>query len=202
MVGYTTSAQETVKNTTHNLNLYERLNGNYRGDIVEFGLSGSLRYGSSKNTFSTQSNKETFDYQFGANTNITFPWSVYLSSDLNYNIKTGYSSGYDKNEVIWNAQLSKNFLKNNSATIRLKIYDILQQQSNISRTISANSTQDTQFNTLNSYFMVHFVYRLNTFGRGKGGNRRGMENGPRPERGGNRPERGGDRPRGGGPMMM
>ena len=37
---------------------------------------------------------------------------------------------------------------------------------------------DTEYNTLGSYFMVHFVYRFNTLG-GKSPNRRGPGGGPR-----------------------
>lgn len=63
------------------------------------------------------------------------------------------------------------FLKNNSGTIRFKIYDILKQQSSLSRSISETMMSDTEYNTLGSYFMVHFVYRFNTLG-GKSPNRR------------------------------
>ena len=77
-----------------------------------------------------------------------------------------------------NAQISKNFLKNNSGTIRFKIYDILKQQSSLSRSISETMMSDTEYNTLGSYFMVHFVYRFNTLG-GKSPNRRGPGGGPR-----------------------
>lgn len=77
--------------------------------------------------------------------------------------------------------------------VRIKFYDILQQQSNLSRTISATMISDTEYNTLGSYFMVHFVYRFNTFG--KGGEGRG---GDRPAFGPGGP-RGGRGPMGGGP---
>lgn len=81
------------------------------------------------------------------------------------------------NELIWNAQISKNFLKNNAATLRFKIYDILKQQTNLSRSISETQMSDTEYNTLGSYFMVHFVYRFNTLG-GKAPGRRGPGMGP------------------------
>ena len=64
--------------------------------------------------------------------------------------------------MIWNAQLSRSFLKGNAATIRLKMFDILQQQSSLSRTVSANTISDVEYNTLGSYFMVYFVYKFNT----------------------------------------
>ena len=73
-------------------------------------------------------------------------------------------------------------MKNNSGTIRFKIYDILKQQTNLSRSISETMMSDTEYNTLGSYFMVHFVYRFNTLG-GKAGNRHGFGGGPRREHG-------------------
>ncbi len=179
MVGYSSvNKGDAEKSTTRNLNLFERLRGNYRNDVFELSLSGSVRYGFSHNTIQKDKNQETFDYNIAANTNVNLPWDLYFSSDINYNIKSGYGEGFDKNVVLWNAQISKNFLKNKQATLRFKIYDILKQQNNLSRTVTANYTQDTEYNTLNSYFIFHFVYRLNTFGgkamkgkRGPGGHR-------------------------------
>ena len=113
----------------------------------------------------------------GGDTNINLPWEIHISTDINCRFKDGYTGGFNDNELIWNAQISKNFLKNNSATLRFKIYDILKQQSNLSRSISETQMSDTEYNTLGSYFMVHFVYRFNTLG-GKAAGRRGPGMGP------------------------
>ena len=53
----------------------------------------------------------------------------------------------------------------------------MKQQSNLSRSISETQMSDTEYNTLGSYFMVHFVYRFNTLG-GKAAGRRGPGIGP------------------------
>ncbi|KAA6345161.1 hypothetical protein EZS27_007235 [termite gut metagenome] len=150
---------------THNLRAGERLGGNYRNDLFDISLNASINYNKTQNDKQTNSNRETFDYFLGGSTNINLPWQIYLSTDVNYRIKEGYSGNeFNNNELMWNAQLSKSFLKNNAATIRIKIYDILQQQSNLSRNISETMMSDTEYNTLGSYFMVYFVYRLNTLG--------------------------------------
>lgn len=155
---------DSQKNTTHNLVLGENLRGSFRADKFDLSLNGSVNYNVAHNKLLENSNRETFDYIFGGSTNITFPWSIYFSTDANYRIKKGYSGGFDQNEFIVNAQISKNFLKNNRATIRFKMYDILKEQSNLSRSISNSEMSDNVYNTLGSYFMVHFVYRLNTLG--------------------------------------
>mgnify|MGYP007100266089 FL=1 len=46
----------------------------------------------------------------------------------------------------------------------LQFYDILRQQSTFSRAISATSRTDTEYNAINSYAMLHVIYRLNLFG--------------------------------------
>ena len=152
------------KSKTRNLNLLERIGINYRNNLVEIGMTGSIRYGMSHNNIIQDNNKNSFDYETNAYTNLSLPWSINFSTDISYNIKQGYGKGFDRNTVLWNAQLSKDFLKNKQATLRIKIYDILKQQSNLTRTITANHTQDIEYNTLNGYFIVHFVYRLNTLG--------------------------------------
>lgn len=96
-----------------------------------------------------------------------------ISTDLSQNSRRGYTdASMNRDELIWNAQISQNFLKGNAATVSLQFYDILRNQSNISRTISAAMRQDTEYNAIYSYCMLHFIYRLNLFG-GKG-------NAPRP----------------------
>ncbi|MDR2858776.1 MAG: outer membrane beta-barrel family protein, partial [Mediterranea sp.] len=169
-VSYTGVGKEDAQlSTTHNSGVSERLSGNYRNEFFDLSLNGSINYNKTQNSKQINSNRETFDNYFGGNTNINLPWTTYLSTDANVRIKKGYSGNFNNRELIWNAQLSKSFLKNNAATIRIKIYDILQQQSNLSRNISETMMSDTEYNTLGSYFMVHFVYRLNTLGGRKAG---------------------------------
>ena len=95
----------------------------------------------------------------------------------------------NRDELIWNAQISQNFLKGNAATVSIQFYDILKKQSNISRSITAAMRSDTEYNAIYSYCMVHFIYRLNLFG-GKAGR---MEGGPHRGGGGFGPGPGGPR---------
>ena len=44
------------------------------------------------------------------------------------------------------------------------MYDILKKQSNISRSLTASGRSVYEYNGVNSYCMLHFIYRLNIFG--------------------------------------
>ncbi len=174
---------ESEKNTTHTLGLRERLSIIFRNELLDVTLNGSINYMLVRNSIRTNSNQETCDYELGGNANINLPWNMLFSTDLNWRIFRGYSEGFDEDNVIWNAQISKNFLKNNAATIRFKVYDILQQQNSLTRNTMGTSIIDTESNTLGSYFMVHFVYRINTLGKQQSGKSSSKE------RGLNRPQR-------------
>jgi hypothetical protein len=96
---------------------------------------------------------------------ITAPWGTALTTNLNMQSRRGYAdNSMNTNELIWNAQVSQSFLKGNALTISLQLYDILHEQSNISRSITAMSRNETEYNAITSYGMVHVIYRLNLFG--------------------------------------
>ena len=97
----------------------------------------------------------------------------------------------NRNELIWNAQIAQSFLKGNAATISFEIYDILKQQTNISRSLTADMRSVSEYNGVNSYCMLHFIYRLNIFGNkeARGNMRHGGFDG-----GGHGPRGGGMRP--------
>ena len=81
------------------------------------------------------------------------------------NSRRGFSdASMNTNELIWNMQLSQSFLRGKPLTISVQFYDLLKQQSNISRTINSMMRSDTEYNSVNNYVMVHAIYRLNLFG--------------------------------------
>ncbi|MEI7501931.1 MAG: outer membrane beta-barrel protein [Paludibacter sp.] len=98
------------------------------------------------------------------NAQFTLPKSWTISTELNYRSLTGFSAEYNRNEMLWNAEISKNILKHNSGTITLLFNDILQQQLSVNQIVSSNYVEDQQFNTLKSFVMLVFSYRFNTMG--------------------------------------
>ena len=154
------------KNTNRNLILSERGGIDFRSSYLDLGVNGNIRYNATSNSLQKENNQNTFNYGAGGYTTIYLPLNFKIESDVNWSTNSGYGDGFKQNEVLWNASASKSFLKNNQGTLRFKIYDTLQQRSNISRSITASYIQDSEYNTLGSYFMVHFIYRFSIF---KGG---------------------------------
>jgi hypothetical protein len=90
-----------------------------------------------------------------------------LSKVINYN----FSSNVNANPLILNVYAEYRFLKNKLATVRLQGFDLFNENTGISRTISETMIIDSRNNRLARYFLVSFNYRLQKFGGGKGGNR-------------------------------
>lgn len=163
-VEYQSVNQINEKNTTTNLSFGERLSGTFRNDWFEFGLNGSFDYSIERNKLNPDNNQSPYTYSYGATTTLTSPWNMSLSTNIANQSRRGYSdASMNRNELIWNAQLSQTFLKGN-ATISFEMYDILKQQSNIMRSLTASGRSVYTYNGVNSYCMLHFIYRLNIFG--------------------------------------
>lgn len=156
---------DSQKNTTRSITWRQNLSFSYRNDWAEFSLDGTLTYNKAKNKLQPTSNLETWQFSYGPSMTLTAPWGTSLNSSLSISSRRGYNdSSMNTDEFVWNAQLSQGFLKGKPLTIMLQFYDILRQQSTFSRAISATSRTDTEYNAVNSYAMLHVVYRLNLFG--------------------------------------
>lgn len=190
-------SQDSQKNTTQNTTWNERLSLSYRNDWLELSLDGILAYNHAKNKLQPNSNLDTWQFSYGPSMTLTAPWGTSLNTSLSCSSRRGYSdASMNTDEFVWNAQLSQGFLKGKPLTVMLQFYDLLHQQSTFSRAISSVSRTDTEYNAINSYAMLHVVYRMNLFG-GKDARKENRGEGPggRPDFRG-RPFNGSGRPMG------
>ena len=196
-VSYQYKNGENLRNKTTNLVLAENLNATYRNSWFEFSLNGSFEYNWERNKLNPQNDREPYSFSYGASTNIALPWSMTFTTNITNQARRGYEDkSMNRDEWIWNAQLAQTLFKG-KATLSFEMYDILHERSSISRSLSSELTSVYAYNSINSYCMVHFIYRFNLFGsresrRGSGG-RGGFGPGP-----GGPGGFGGGRPGGGG----
>ena len=171
-------SQDSQKNTTQNTTWNERLSLSYRNDWSELSLDGTLAYNHAKNKLQPNSNLDTWQFSYGPSMTLTAPWGTSLNTSLSCSSRRGYSdASMNTDEFVWNAQLSQGFLKGKPLTVMFQFYDLLHQQSTFSRAISSVSRTDTEYNAINSYAMLHVVYRMNLFG-GKDARKGNREEGP------------------------
>ncbi len=196
-VGYVNLNRTAVpdRNVTHTYNLSPDVSLSYRNRWWNFSLNVRASYARTENRLQASRNLDTWNFNYGGNTRIdlnqlngrssanTSYWPV-LSTDFHVYSKRGYADAtLNTDELIWNAQLSYSFLRGKKLTVMLQWYDILAQQTNFTRNVTANGWSDREVNAITSYAMLHVSYRLNVFGgggggrgeggRGEGGGRRG-----------------------------
>lgn len=162
---YSELTKDNDRNRSTQLTLAENLSGSFRNDWFEFSLNGSLEYTSERNRLRPTNNQQPYTYGYGCSTNITLPWNMSLSTNIMNNVRRGYrDASMNRNEVVWNAQIAQSFLKGNAATVTFELYDILRQQTNISRSLTADLRSVSEYNGITSYGMIRFTYQLNLFG--------------------------------------
>jgi hypothetical protein len=145
---------------TRSYNARQQLSLTFTNDAIEIGIRGSFKYSNTLNNLNPTI-AITKDWTGAGNLVFHLPYSIDIGTDLNYTTLQGYS-GFDQNQLIWNASFDKSFFQN-KGVVSLKLYDILHQKLNIRQTIGDNYIQYTSYNTLTSYFLLSFTYKLNQF---------------------------------------
>ena len=170
-IGYVNLNRTAIpdRNVTHSYNVAPNVSLSFRNKWLNVSFNCRATYARTENELQSSRNQTTWNYNYGGNTRITFPWGSNLSTDFHCYSKRGYTDAtLNTNELIWNAQLSHSFLRGKKMTVMLQWYDILHEQTNFNRTVNANGWRDQEVNAITSYAMVHVSYRMNFFG-GRGG---------------------------------
>jgi len=163
------------KSTTKSTNIGENFRINYRDEYgtnedysMDLGLNAGFNFQHARNALQSNANLDTWSFNYGGNVTFTTPFNLQFSSDISQQSRRGYDDqSMNTDELIWNAQLSqglKKWLKGHDLTISVQWYDILRQRSNISRAITATMRSDSWSNAINSYVMIHLIYKLNLMG--------------------------------------
>ena len=102
-------------------------------------------------------------HKLGIATATFFPKKLEWRNDINFMYNPNVSSGFQKGAWFWNATLAYSVLKDNG-TVTLKVYDLLNQNTNAQRSTTANYIQDSESTVLEQYFMLSFSWKFNSLG--------------------------------------
>lgn len=149
--------RSTVRSAFNNLTL--RLD--YRPTSrLHFGVKGDLHTQRSTSTRADFQTIRIADFDYGALTTLELPWALQLTTDLTMYSRRGYSdASLRTNELVWNARLTKRFLRGN-LLCQLDAFDLLGQLSSVRRTINAQGRTETWANVMPRYALLHVTYRL------------------------------------------
>jgi hypothetical protein len=143
-------------------------------EIMDLNISARHNYNITKNQVNSALNTNYVSRIYTADLTNYLPWGFVLNQSMNYTINEGRAPGFNTAVPIWNASLSKFFLKNKRAELKLSAFDLLNKNIGISRNVTQNQIVDQSYNVINQYFLIGFTYSLQKSGLGSGGGPRVM----------------------------
>ncbi|WP_339889570.1 outer membrane beta-barrel protein [uncultured Flavobacterium sp.] len=106
---------------------------------------------------------DNFKHSFKLETTSYWPKNVVLGNDFGYNYNSNITGGFQKDFYLWNVSLGYNFFKD-QLLAKVKVYDLLNQNVNATRSISPTSITDSENTVLQQYVMFSLTYKLEKFG--------------------------------------
>ena len=135
-------------------------------DQVDFNISTRMSFNDVENTLNPNLNNKFYNQR----TRLNFSWIIWegfvYRLDLNHQINSGLSEGFDNNFLLMNMSLGKKVFNNQRGEISLNIYDLLGQNTSVRRNVTDVYIEDIQNNVLQRYFMLTFSFNLRRFSKG------------------------------------
>ena len=152
------------KNTGKNFIIGQRFSMDYKlKKWLESNIAVNFTFNDTKNATDDRLNATTRAWTLSHNSRIFLPKGIVFTYDMDKTINSGYGEGVNTNPFIINAALEKQFFKSKKLSLKLNAFDILDENTSITRTVSAFAITDTRTNRLGRYFMLSAIFRLNKF---------------------------------------
>ena len=84
-------------------------------------------------------------------------------NEVNFNYNPNIADGFQKSAWFWNASIRYAVFNDNGA-FSLRVYDLLNQNTNARRVATEDYIQDAVSTVLNQYFMLSFTWKFNSLG--------------------------------------
>jgi hypothetical protein len=120
--------------------------------------SSSKLQGSDLNAFS-----QAFSAEITAYTNSG--WLIATTFDYTYT--NNNAAAYNASVPLLSPSIAKQLFKKKNGELRLSIFDLLNQNTSVSKSVSSNQESYTRTNVLTRYAMLTFTYNLNNFADSK-----------------------------------
>ena len=146
---------------TGNFRMSSNLTLRFTHKIVDIGIKNTNIYSLTHNSLNKKNISHIGDWIISGDVTFHLPKSWNIATDIAYTSRHGYEGLDDVNELIWNFSVDKTWT---NSTLTLKIYDLLNDKKNIVQTVNETSVSYQKFNTLPTYFMLTYTYKLNRMG--------------------------------------
>jgi hypothetical protein len=141
---------------------------NYK-DKFEFNQRYAVDWNNSRYDNPVYSDLEVITHYSTSEVVVRVPKNLVCESSVDYRYNSNAAPGIQKSYFRWNAGINYLFLKDQKGQLKFFVYDLLNQNINVNRTVRENYIQDNQITVLRRYFMLTFTYNIRNFKAGKVG---------------------------------
>ncbi len=114
-------------------------------------------------TLNALQNTSSNAWVLSSNGSVDIPKGWVLRYDFDYTLNSGIASSVSQNLALMNTSIEKQVFKKKNGIIKLAAYDLFNQNTNVNRSVNANSIVDTRSNRLTRFFMLTLTYKLQKF---------------------------------------
>ncbi|MDT0677605.1 outer membrane beta-barrel protein [Autumnicola musiva] len=131
--------------------------------VLEINPIYGLTYRSSVYDINAERNENFINHQVGLDFTTYWPENLIFANDISYRYLENVAPGLQNSSILWNLSLGYQFFED-KATIRFKVYDLLDQNIQAMRIINNDYIRDSNDLILTRYAMLSFSYKLSSFG--------------------------------------
>ena len=158
------------KNTGRNVLFSQRLSMDYKfKKWLETSAGVNFSMNDARYSLTPTANSSIKVWSLTHSSRLFFKHDFILSYDIEKTINNGYTGNVTANPLIINSTLEKQLFQKKNASLKLQALDLLNQNTNVNRSVTASSITDTRTNRLQRYFMLSFVLRFSKFDGSKAG---------------------------------
>ena len=132
---------------------------------VDFTVSYNANFSKAKNSLQPELDNNYFMSTAGLKLNLLSKKGWLLNNDISNQGYKGLTDGFNQNYWLWSMAVAKKIFKKQEGEVRLSVFDLLNQNQSISRTVSETYIEDKNTQVVKQYFMLTFTYNLKNFGK-------------------------------------
>jgi hypothetical protein len=134
----------------------------------DMNLSAASNYTIARNSLQPTLNLDYFSQVVTAEITAYTNSGWLIASDFTYTYTNNRIPGFNASVPLWSPSIAKELFKKKNGELRLSVFDLLNENTSVSKTISLNRVSTSRTTTLTRYAMLTFTYNLNNFaGRGQ-----------------------------------
>lgn len=148
---------ETISWTT---NIKKNFDMNF-SSVSKYSLN--RRTGAPEPSSNSQSNLNVFSQTFSMEMTIYSNSGWLFSANLDYTYTNNHAAAYNASVPLLSPAIAKQLFKKKNGELRLSVFDLLNQNVAVSKSVTSNLETYTRTNVITRYAMLTFTYNLNNF---------------------------------------